>query len=1035
MPVKAIDYASFIPKAQEADYASFMPDRYVPPETSTLRSIGDSGIALARGALTGVKMLSDATGAGNVVSEKLKSGIDFVSEFESPARVAEKQERARLIKVADESGSTWESIKAYLGTMRDAPIDTVIEAIGTMAPTVATALIPGAGQANVARLAASAVGGLQGAGTVKGSIYDVVQEKLIEAGASQEVAKQRAIQAQDYMGANAGNIAGGIGLGVLAGGTGVEKLLTGAGASAKNFAVRGLIGAGAEAVPEGAQGGQEKYATNVALQREGFDVPTWQGVAGSFALEATASAPIGGGMAVLKGPVRPTSTPPTPTPDPAILSAPDVDSAINAAMSGNATGPIGAPLTTLNLGRQTDPLQSIISDRNIQSIADLEAANVSPSPAIQPLATGTDGSGMSEPGVGLEAALGDPRVDAGALDAGVVPDQSAGSPVSLAAASPAAVTPPTAENRRQPPKTAVQSAITEELGALMAENRLLWSDIEASIGRPMRIDDKLHQQIALRYVKRKMADDGGAAVDQRLIPVSKQPAALDTRAQAAINPIAETPNVQNPAQAPAQPGAKTQAAPAQAPETGATPAAAQSAAGTEAGSGGVQADGVAIKAARPTKGKAAQAYDQKAAQDIEAGSLQAEDAEAAGVSTQITWPAHRKWVFSQAPKMTLREFQLALKGRHGMAGPEVDAYFASNKGGSESAPTPQAAKPAPNSQPQGAPGVQIPITQTSPRQETPDTQETPVAQAATPSQPTQGKQVSFYPGKYGKGMNRDAARLESTRLNRTSADKTITYAAEEHGQNLENPYAVVGRKIAPAQAAPTPVAIKTVAPEAPPNAAQQRADFAAAEIRRKAPGVAARARAHAANPFKAFLGNHGVSNSLASEFVPGPTERRAALVQGYGPIFRGSGQQLDILAQRAVEEGFLIEPDADKLYAMITAVLRGKRIIAQYAEGVVEDEMQTRIAEAEALAADAPTETLEALDQDSDIPWTTQSNASDEDFLSAMGATDQEIENEAASQEPTASDQALALALKKLPQAKRKEVLRKELDKRKTAKG
>lgn len=56
-------------------------------------------------------------------------------------------------------------------------------------------------------------------------------------------------------------------------------------------------------------------------------------------------------------------------------------------------------------------------------------------------------------------------------------------------------------------------------------------------------------------------------------------------------------------------------------------------------------------------------------------------------------------------------------------------------------------------------------------------------------------EVSRYIGKYGKGMGRDAARLEAARLNRQNDG--VTYTAEEHGDpKLENPYAVVGRKAA-----------------------------------------------------------------------------------------------------------------------------------------------------------------------------------------------------------------------------------------------
>jgi len=96
------------------------------------------------------------------------------------------------------------------------------------------------------------------------------------------------------------------------------------------------------------------------------------------------------------------------------------------------------------------------------------------------------------------------------------------------------------------------------------------------------------------------------------------------------------------------------------------------------------------------------------------------------------------------------------------------------------------------------------------------------AQAAQETAPAerapQGKQVSFYPGKYGKGMGKEAAKLEAQRLNRVNAGKGITYAAEEHNDpKLENPYAVVGRKAvsqkkqAPAPAPQEPAATEKIA--------------------------------------------------------------------------------------------------------------------------------------------------------------------------------------------------------------------------------
>jgi len=198
---------------------------------------------------------------------------------------------------------------------------------------------------------------------------------------------------------------------------------------------------------------------------------------------------------------------------------------------------------------------------------------------------------------------------------------------------------------------------------------------------------------------------------------------------------------------------------------------------------------------------------------------------------------------------------------------------------------------------------------------------------------------------------------------------------------------------APAQSLPAQAATVSIATDA----AAQRADFAASEKARKVPGNAARTRANEANPFKAFLGKHGISNSLANEFAPGRKERQAAMVQGYGPMFRKSGPQLDALAQRAVEEGFLLEADETKLHALILDALRGKRIIPQYAAGVAEDEMQARMDAAEEFARQLPDDVLEALD--ADIPGSdTPSNTSTEDAMRALGFTDQEIQDATASQ-------------------------------------
>lgn len=88
-------------------------------------------------------------------------------------------------------------------------------------------------------------------------------------------------------------------LGGVASRLGVEDIvargIAGKSAAGGVSALRRLgVGAVSEGVPEAIQGGQERHASNVALQREGFDTPTWQGVAGQATAEGVAGGMLGG---------------------------------------------------------------------------------------------------------------------------------------------------------------------------------------------------------------------------------------------------------------------------------------------------------------------------------------------------------------------------------------------------------------------------------------------------------------------------------------------------------------------------------------------------------------------------------------------------------------------------------------------------------------------------------------------------------------------------------------------------------------------
>lgn len=262
-------------------------------------SLLDTAVAGTRGALIGTKALADAAGANRRASRMLGRAADTVGGFESAPRRAEREARQRKIEEAEQSGSMLREIGANLGAFAEAPIDTTVEALGTSLPTIAAAM---ATRGRGTR-AAQGVGALQGAGITKGSIYDAVEQRYLEQGARPEEARARATEAQSYTGPNLDQIGIGTVLGGAGGGTGAESILN---RMLGNRARQGIVGStvrGAltEAPLEGLQGGQERFAQNLAERREGFDTPLWQGVAGQGALEAVAGGAAGAGFGFAEG--------------------------------------------------------------------------------------------------------------------------------------------------------------------------------------------------------------------------------------------------------------------------------------------------------------------------------------------------------------------------------------------------------------------------------------------------------------------------------------------------------------------------------------------------------------------------------------------------------------------------------------------------------------------------------------------------------------------------------------------------------------
>lgn len=290
-------------------------------------SLGDIAKSFGLGAVGSTKTLADVAGAENVVSSKLGEAAKSIQESLTPERRAELQRQQERMKAAEKEGTLAE-VKAGIQNIAEAPLQSIAQGIGSFVPylpamfaapaAAAMRLTPSAVRAvtAVADVAPKVMGTAQGAGAVKSSIYDSVYEAERAEGASEQVARQKATAAQDYFGKNFDQIALGAGLGLAASSTGVEKLLTPSGkAAAQQGLGRRVAGAmAAEAPLEGAQGGQERLAANIAQQREGRDVDTFAGVAGQMTQEGLMGALAAGPVAAIRGPsAQPTAeAPPSP---------------------------------------------------------------------------------------------------------------------------------------------------------------------------------------------------------------------------------------------------------------------------------------------------------------------------------------------------------------------------------------------------------------------------------------------------------------------------------------------------------------------------------------------------------------------------------------------------------------------------------------------------------------------------------------------------------------------------------------------------
>jgi hypothetical protein len=307
-----------------------------PEDQSVLRQFADVPLKVGAGLVTGVRMVADAFGANTDVSKSLRGVEDEIAALYSAQSKKDSKEIARIMKEAEDKGIL-DQIIAGAKAMTVAPVDVLSNSIGTAGPAIAAGVLTTltGGAPLVVAGVGLGTGAVMGAGTIKSAIYDATKQVLTEkTKMTPEQIEAAAVKAQEYGGKNLDQILLGTAIGAVGARTGVEPVLArqlakdivgrvsaeeaaatvatqATGREAAKAAVKavteeetkkaaergvvkqGAITAGKEFATEFPQGGQEQMAQNIALQREGFDVPTMRGVVSQGTMEGLAGAGMG----------------------------------------------------------------------------------------------------------------------------------------------------------------------------------------------------------------------------------------------------------------------------------------------------------------------------------------------------------------------------------------------------------------------------------------------------------------------------------------------------------------------------------------------------------------------------------------------------------------------------------------------------------------------------------------------------------------------------------------------------------------------
>ena len=309
----------------------FDPDAYLRGATrqpeekqSFLRSAADVPVQLTRGVLGGIRGMAELFGADNEAAQALKRADKDLARLLSAQAQNDQEEIGRILEEAKGKG-TLEEIKSGIQAFATAPVDITTQALGYAAPSVIGGLVANFAKFGLLgiRTTQAAIGAGMGAGMAKGDIYETVKGELLKNNIPEEQAEKAAMDAQAYGGKNMDQILLAAGLGGAAAVGPLENILTrlatrqGLEESAKSLGRRVAESAAKESLPEAAQAAQQQFSQNLALRREGFDVPLEEGLAQSAAMEFLAAAGLGGaaGAATRRAEAPPAKEPPPVKPE------------------------------------------------------------------------------------------------------------------------------------------------------------------------------------------------------------------------------------------------------------------------------------------------------------------------------------------------------------------------------------------------------------------------------------------------------------------------------------------------------------------------------------------------------------------------------------------------------------------------------------------------------------------------------------------------------------------------------------------------